>query len=99
MEELARLQSWYAANCDGNWEHTNGIVIDTLDNPGWRFEVDLADTPLNQRLFNPVSRQAQDLDSDWVRCDVVNGKFRGFGGPTNLTELVNVFLVWAEHVV
>ncbi|GHB54781.1 hypothetical protein GCM10010331_48120 [Streptomyces xanthochromogenes] len=32
---LDRLQSWYSAQCNGDWEHEWGIKIDTLDNPGW----------------------------------------------------------------
>jgi hypothetical protein len=31
---LEWLMRWYAAHCDGEWEHTYGVVIDTLDNPG-----------------------------------------------------------------
>jgi hypothetical protein len=31
---LKRLQDWYVSQCDGGWEHTYGISIDTLDNPG-----------------------------------------------------------------
>ncbi|MGL4464545.1 MAG: Imm53 family immunity protein [Planctomycetia bacterium] len=27
MDTLARLQDWYAAQCDGDWEHQQGIRI------------------------------------------------------------------------
>jgi hypothetical protein len=46
MDIIARLQNWYAAQCDGNWEHAWGIKIDTLDNPGWTVTIYLHDTPL-----------------------------------------------------
>jgi hypothetical protein len=32
---LNELQVWYGAQCNGSWEHTYGIKIETLDNPGW----------------------------------------------------------------
>ncbi len=32
---LSRLQRWYSAQCDGDWEHGLGVRIETLDNPGW----------------------------------------------------------------
>jgi ribosomal protein L37E len=32
---LSKLSDWYAAQCDGDWEHEFGIHIGTLDNPGW----------------------------------------------------------------
>lgn len=35
---LGRLERWYAAQCNGDWEHTYGITIETLDNPGWTFK-------------------------------------------------------------
>ena len=41
MDELQLLQEWYVAQCDGDWEHSYGVKIDTLDNPGWSLKVDL----------------------------------------------------------
>jgi len=38
------LQKWYADHCDGDWEHEYGIVIETLDNPGWSIVIDLKNT-------------------------------------------------------
>jgi hypothetical protein len=32
---LEQIQNWYAGQCDGRWEHSFGIKIETLDNPGW----------------------------------------------------------------
>jgi hypothetical protein len=38
---LGRLQEWYVAQCDGNWEHSFGVTIGTLDNSGWQVRLDL----------------------------------------------------------
>jgi hypothetical protein len=35
MDEFSELQDWYAAHCNGEWEHQHGVVIESLDNPGW----------------------------------------------------------------
>ncbi len=34
MDTLNWIQSWYYENCDGDWEHSYGMRIDTVDNPG-----------------------------------------------------------------
>jgi hypothetical protein len=96
MEDLVRrVEDWYSRHCDGSWEHQYGIRIETLDNPGWRLEVDLAGTPL--LLVDYVDLTAERTATDWVRCRVRNGKFEGFGGPANLKELLHAFLKWAEQ--
>lgn len=46
MNVLQEIQSWYISNCNGDWEHSFGVSIDTLDNPGWSVRIDLADTGL-----------------------------------------------------
>lgn len=33
--ELIWLQSFYNRLCDGDWEHSFGVNLTTLDNPGW----------------------------------------------------------------
>jgi hypothetical protein len=34
-DDLLRwLQDWHAGQCDGDWEHSYGVDIGTLDNPG-----------------------------------------------------------------
>ena len=54
MELLKRLQNWYKMHCDGDWEHSYGVIIDTLDNPGWKLSVDLTDTLLEDAEFLPI---------------------------------------------
>ncbi len=96
MQELARIQSWYASQCDGDWEHLYGLRIETLDNPGWHINIDLHDTELAERSFAPVVRGAEIGEGDWVHCKVESGKFVGSGGAGNLAEVLAVFLSWAE---
>lgn len=95
---LPRLQRWYLSQCDGEWEHGFGVKIGTLDNPGWSFEVDLESTNLAGRVFTPIKRGLDVLESDdnWFTCHVEDEKFRGYGGPEKLAELIAIFLQWAE---
>jgi hypothetical protein len=95
MNEIERLQAWYQSQSDGEWEHAWGVKIETLDNPGWRIEIDLVGTGLAERPFAKVSRGSHEDEVDWVHCEVEGGRFRGAGGAKNLTELISIFLTWA----
>jgi hypothetical protein len=96
-DELERLQRWYASQCDGDWEHTYGLTIATLDNPGWSVDIQLSGTELEDREFSALD----DLESEqaWVVCDVVDRTFRGRGGPGMLTRILRTFVDWAEASV
>jgi len=43
---LVQLPQRYRGQCDGDWEHSYGVKIETLDNPGWLVTIDLTDTTL-----------------------------------------------------
>jgi hypothetical protein len=96
MTPLRRLEAWFAAQCDGEWEHDEGIVIESLDNPGWTIKVALVDTPLATKPFTEVKR-SYDHQTEWLTCFVRDGKFTGACGPRQLEELIEVFLLWAEE--
>ncbi|PNY82442.1 immunity 53 family protein [Deinococcus koreensis] len=88
------LQGWYYAMCDGDWEHGSGPNISTLDNPGWAVKIDLSKTYLSTRPFKVC--QIERHQDDWLNCTVSQGCFRAFGGPVNLSEIVDIFRAWAE---
>lgn len=96
---LEDLQQWYRAQCDEEWEHSYGVEIGTLDNPGWSLTIDLTETILEQKSFGGVRYgcDAKDEDSpDWIDCKVERSQFVGAGGPSKLSELIQVFLDWAK---
>jgi hypothetical protein len=39
-DDVTWLTQWYLAQCNEDWEHSYGVAIGTLDNPGWSLEVD-----------------------------------------------------------
>lgn len=93
MSVLSALQSWYQRQCNGAWEEQFGVVIDTLDNPGWMVTIDLAETPVEHCSFAEVDQQRS--PQDWIYCRVEDLQFKAACGPTNLEEVLQVFLDWA----
>lgn len=49
---LDKIQNWYRSNCKGDWEHSFGVQIDTIDNPGWRVKKDLTAIEFESKVFN-----------------------------------------------
>jgi hypothetical protein len=88
------LQRWYQRACNGVWEHAHGVKIDTLDNPGWHVQIDLADTPYAQ--LSPRQKAVEHSETDWLRCSVSQQQFLGYGGPEKLDEIIAVFKEWIE---
>ncbi|MEU1212740.1 Imm53 family immunity protein [Streptomyces sp. NPDC005790] len=50
------IPSWYASNCDGEWEHEYGIRMATTDNPGWHIEIDVSETDMEGANVERVRR-------------------------------------------
>ncbi|MGO4223646.1 immunity 53 family protein [Lysobacter sp. TAF61] len=99
MDALTRLQQWYLDQCDEDWEHSCGVTITTLDNPGWNIEIDLAGTKLEGKALEPIHygmfEDAETSGSEWIFCKVADNKFSAAGGPQKLEEIINEFLKWA----
>lgn len=91
---MSRIETWYEAQCDSQWEHQFGVRIDTLDNPGWFVSIDLVDTKLENAAFTAVSQNR--TERDWMVCRLKGSKFVGYGEPKNLEEILTVFVDWAE---
>ena len=100
MNVLVELQKWYRSRCDGDWEHCEGIRIDTLDNPGWTIEISIRGTDLEGKAFRAhsygVGEDALASGDDWLDCRVEDNIFKAAGGPFKLEEMIRVFLDWAS---
>jgi len=94
MDELRELQDWYLSQCDGDWEHQNGINIVSLDNPGWTVDIALAGTELEHVPFVEINDMAP--EQEWARCWVDDAGWHGAGGPLMLTSLLRHFLNWTR---
>jgi hypothetical protein len=103
-DELSWLQQWYSAQCDGEWEHSFGVTIDT---PGWSVTICVEGTEPASTPFEPVKTSVS--DTNWVHCRVTERKegaltrscpnyrrFEGFGGALNLGDIIRIFRTWVE---
>lgn len=95
MNSVLELQKWYRAHCDGEWEHAFGVEISTLDNPGWRVVIALANTELATKPFATVERLEH--ETDWMVCAIRDGVWDGCGGPLMLDQILQTFLAWANE--
>ena len=86
---LTRLQNWYLTNCDGDWEHSYGISINTLDNPGWTIKIDLSDTCLQDLHYD---KHIDNGTFDWLFIKVADKVLEASGDPTKLTTILTIFL-------
>ncbi len=92
MDTINWLQDWYKQNCDGDWEHSYGINIYTLDNPGWSVNIELTDTNLEFKNFETI--QIYINENNWINCKVTNGKFIGGGDSDKLETILKIFKEW-----
>jgi hypothetical protein len=91
---LIWIQEWFKKHCDGDWEHQNGIRIETIDNPGWKIVIDLVDSELEGKIFVEIKVDRTELN--WMHCRVEGSQLIGFCGTYNLTEVMDIFRLWAE---
>jgi hypothetical protein len=107
---LARLSRWYTAQCDGDWEHHQGISIQSCDNPGWWVKINLKGANVADRPFTPIRLNVGDdghvlpdpkVDHyapipSWLHCHIQDGVWHGAGNETRLHEILTIFVDWAE---
>ena len=91
---LAFLQAWYQKQCNGFWEHSYGVTIESLASPGWVVTVDLTETALDRETMKPMRRETS--PKDWLICEVTLNQFCGQGDPHKLLEILSVFQSWAS---
>lgn len=100
MSILTRLQAWYTNQCNGDWEHSYGIHIESCDNPGWWVKVNLLGTALLDHKFAEITEgldsQGFPLETRWLCCRIEGGVWHGAGDETKLEHIIKTFLVWAE---
>jgi hypothetical protein len=97
MSALSRLSRWFHDQCNGEWEHTYGVSIESLDNPGWAVRIDLRELDVMPPQFAPIQEDRSEVN--WINCKVEQEVFVAFGGPSNLEELVTIFLDWVQSGV
>ncbi len=95
MTNINWLESWYAQQHNGDWEHTYGIKIKTLDNPGWHLEIDLQDTDFVNCETDFVLNETS--ENNWFGTEIKNNKFTGVGDASKLDFLIGKFREFIEN--
>jgi hypothetical protein len=94
-EVLDVLRTWYASQCNGEWEQEYGVTIGTLEDSGWQLRVDLVGTPLSgAELPRDLTVRGK---RDWVEVWSDGFTFNASGGVDNLAELLAAFAGFAER--
>ena len=91
---LEWLQAWFTLNCDDEWEHGEGIRIETLDNPGWQVKIDLADTAVAGQDLPALKLERS--EHDWYMIRRERDTFIAACGPLNLGEVLYLFRRWVQ---
>lgn len=90
LNNIDRLQKWYLSNCNGDWEHQYGIKVETIDNPGWSVKVELLETKLQEKKIKTIDKERSEYD--WLYCVIEDYILKGYCGPENLNELLEIIL-------
>lgn len=94
MSHLQALQEWYAQMCDGDWEHSFGIKMDTVDNPGWIVSIDIVGTSLSGEI---CSLEQKFPAGEWLQVSCDGEVFRIACGPRSLDRGIATFLRFADQ--
>ncbi len=98
LNALAWLSAWYRSRCNEEWEHSYGITIDTLDNPGWTIRIDLAETPLEDLDLLFDANPGMAAEGEWYVYQIKDGIFDGSGDPDKLETLILAFKeIWESN--
>jgi hypothetical protein len=97
MNNLEFLSQWYQKQCNGDWEHQFGVRINTIDNPGWELNIDLAETEMEEL---EIEYKLLDRGSlGWHGYSIKNKVFHAAGDPQKLDTLFYEFRAIAEKNV
>src|SRR5271154_2255314 len=98
--DLEWLDDWYQRQCNGEWEHRQGVRLESLDNPGslenpgWHLTINLAGTSaVNAR---PQQLRLETQSGGWLACSIAGECFEGSGDPRRIGQIIGVFRRWVE---
>ena len=86
VDHLSWLQTYFADNCNGEWEHDYGVEITTTDNPGWSVTIDVAGTDHEDMVVELLKIERS--ESDWLIFGRDDKAIFGRGGRDNLGEVL-----------
>jgi hypothetical protein len=89
MQIINWLQDWYINQCDGEWEHDEGIRIFSSDNPGWIVKINVKGTEADN--FEVPWKLIETSEQDWYGYKIEDGLYYASGDATKLSLLLLIF--------
>lgn len=89
IDILRWLQHWCQEQANGDWEHSYGIKIQTVDNPGWWITIDLDETEYADVFYDAPTVEIS--ETDWYFYRFEKKKFTASGDLTKLEFLLCKF--------
>ena len=93
-DNLEWLEDWYQRQCDGAWEHNEGIRLESLRRQGWHLTISLEGTSAQHASPNRMNFDSS--GGEWIDCTIAEGRFEGKGDPRRLEQIIGVFRKWVE---
>lgn len=87
---IVRLQGWYESNCNGDWEHSSGVKIESLDNPGWMVRLDIVGTQVEGKMLGRVI--VDNSVENWLHYWSDGESIQAAGSPQRLRDALKVIL-------
>lgn len=82
------IQTWYSSKCDGNWEHSYGLDISNIDNPGWKVKIN------GEHGKKPMTNGYENDENDWIDITATESDFIGYGGVDKLNDILISACTW-----
>ena len=85
LKPLEIIDEWFKTLVNGEWEHHNGIKIETTDNPGWMITINL---PLD------LQKKSDEINNIIKKSDEVEGMIKNgnlYIYSVDLKVLINEF--------
>ncbi len=86
---LVWFQHWYANQCNGDWEHGQGVKISSIDNPGWSVDINLEGTIAEDLTME--WKLIERMEEDWYGYSIQSSTYKAAGDPSKLFVLLEKF--------
>jgi len=108
IDILDYIQKWYFSYCNGDWEHTFGVTITTVQY-NWDVNISLIETKLEDISYQPQTINFYHNENDFLKCylrsalhykskEPFNAEFKANGSANSLIEILNKFYEWTNEI-
>ncbi len=88
------LMYWFWSQCNGDWEHEYGIVLDTTSEGKWKLDISISNSILDGVEF--ISNDFIANAGNEVECKFDNQSLVVYADTQNIIRVLQSFRAWAE---